>query len=169
MHIQHCFTSIYNYSSSNGSKQSWFRGYINDYVITKILLGQRQINATTLWYTCVMITLGYIWAYIIVHALFVKNHCVNNSNDWNAGDFGYRPMHGLIFLRARGHLMSVYSRYITLTTLTPCYSPSAVHVGLRDALQGFHGGRGFLTVLVCSESWVNIVVVFDAQYCCQTP
>ena len=52
-----------------------------------------------------------------------------------------RPMHGLNYLRAHGHLLSVYWRYKTIATLTLCHSPFAVHAGLRAALQGFHGGR----------------------------
>ena len=87
----------------------------------------------------------------------------------NASDFGYRPMHGLIFLRERGHLMSMYWRYIILTTLIPFHSPSIVRAGLRAALQGFHGGREFLPIPVCFESWVNVAIVFGAQSCFQTP
>ena len=58
----------------------------------------------------------------------------------NVGNFGYRAMHGLIFLRATGHLLSLYWRYTILTTLIPFHSPSAVCTSLRAALQGFHGG-----------------------------
>ena len=69
----------------------------------------------------------------------------------NAGDFGYRLMHGLIYLRARGHLLSMYWRYITLTTLTLYHSPSAVHAGLQAALQGLMVAMSVLHVLSCSN------------------
>ena len=78
-------------------------------------------------------------------------------------------MHGLIYWRARGHLLFVNWRYKTIATLILFHSPSAIRAGLRAALQGFHGGREFLPVPVCSESWVNVGVVFGAQSCCQTP
>ena len=84
-------------------------------------------------------------------------------NYWN------RPMHGLKYWRARGHLLSMYWRYKTIATLTLCHSPSAVHAGLRAALQDFHGSPELLPNPVCSESWVNVVVAFDARYCFQTP
>ena len=54
-------------------------------------------------------------------------------NYWN------RPMHGLKYWWARGHLLAVYWIYKTIATLTLCHSPSAVHAGLRTTLQGFHG------------------------------
>ena len=56
-------------------------------------------------------------------------------NYWN------RPMHGLKYWMARGHLLAMYWRYKTIVTLTLCHSPSVVHAGLQATLQGFHGGR----------------------------
>ena len=87
----------------------------------------------------------------------------------NVGDFGYRPMHGLIYWRAHGHLLPMNWRYKTIATLTLYHFPSAVHARLRAALQDFHGGRELLPDPVCSESWVNVVVACGARSCCQTP
>ena len=70
-------------------------------------------------------------------------------------------MHGLKYWRARGHLLAMYWRYKTIATLTLCHSPSAVHAGLRAALQGFHGRREFLPAPGYSESWFIVVVAFS--------
>ena len=80
-------------------------------------------------------------------------------------------MHGLNYLMARGHFLSMYWRYIILTTLTPCHSPSPVHVGLWAALQGFHGGREcsscssfpqFLGLMCCSLLSSVLLLAFVA-------
>ena len=84
-------------------------------------------------------------------------------NYWN------RPMHGLIYWRECGHLLSVNWRYKTIATLTLYHFPSAVHAGLRATLQDFHGDHELFPDPVCSESWVNVAVVFSARSCCQTP
>ena len=69
-------------------------------------------------------------------------------NYWN------RPMHGLKYWRARGHLLAVYWRYKTIATLTLCHSPFAVHAGLRAALQGFHGSRECPSYSSLFHTWV---------------
>ena len=76
-------------------------------------------------------------------------------------------MHGLNYLRARGHLLSVYWRYKTLATLIACHSSSEVHAGLRAALQGFMVTVSVISILACSRTWVNIDVVSRVQSYCQ--
>ena len=72
---------------------------------------------------------------------FDKNHCLNNWDDWNTSELLKSTHAWFELLRTRGHLLSMYWRYITLTTLTPCHSPSVVYASLRVSLQGFHGGH----------------------------
>ena len=85
----------------------------------------------------------------------------------NIGEFGYRPMDGLIHWRPCGLLLFVNWIYKTNATLTLFYSSSAVHAGLQDALQDFHGGREFLLVPVCSESWFNVALASGIRSCRQ--
>ena len=49
-------------------------------------------------------------------------------------------MHGLIFLRERGHILAMYWRYIIDANLTLCYSSSIVYAGLWLSGRS-HGGR----------------------------
>ena len=97
----------------------------------------------TLWYKWYMINDGI---FICIHhssCKVDKNHGFNNWDDWNAGELWNRTMHSLKYLRARGHLLSMYWRYKTNATLTLCYSSSAVHAGLQAALEDFHGGHEY--------------------------
>ena len=98
--------------------------------------------------------MGYIFPYIIVHAMFDKNHCFNNWIDEFAGGLWNRPLHGWKYLRARGHLLSMRWQYKTLTTLITCHSFSKFHTGLRTALQGFMAAMSVLPILACSTTWV---------------
>ena len=75
------------------------------------------------------------------------------------GGLWNQTTHGLKYMRACGHLLSMYWRYITLATLITCHFPSKVHAGLRAALQGFMVAVSVPPVLACSNAWVNIIVV----------
>ena len=115
----------------------------------------------------IWLTMWYVYAHIIFHAMFDKNHCFNNWMNEPQVDFGIDPRMVWIIW---GHVVTSCPCIGDIKFLQPyslCHSSSEVHAGLWVALQGFMVAMSVLHVLACSKTWVNVAVVSWVQSYCQ--